>query len=496
MYMMGEALFWLSRATATRSMTLKVRGRNRAFVNALMTQDRALLSMKTPRSLHALLTAALLAFSPSPLPAQEAPPDFKRLVAKIDLQDGDTLVFLGDSITHQCLYTQYLETYFYTRYPARRLRFHNAGVGGDRAANALARFEDDVASFQPKFVTVLLGMNDGSYNHFQQPIFEAYEKDMTTLLERLAASGAVAVPMTPTMHDARAARLGGRAQEPRDTYYNGVLAFYGAWLREQAQVRGLGFVDMWSPLNQLTLEQRKRDAGWTMIKDAVHPGPTGQVVMAVAVLEDMVERTPVSHLKLTGSGTEIIAHASHGEASDLLSEAGKITFRFKAAALPWVLSPEAAEGFALTHAARRFSSERLTAPGLRRGTYDLLIDDKTVATFDHDQLAAGVELQGNSETPQHQQALRVALLNKQRNEQAVKPMRDQWSQLKGRRSNLRKAEQANDPELAQKKEEFEKWSAEFKTKVAELIAKAREVEEQIYQTNQPVAHRYELRLRK
>ena len=44
---------------------------------------------------------------------------------RLDLQDGDTLVFCGDSITHKCLYTQYVETYFYTRYPQRRITFDN-----------------------------------------------------------------------------------------------------------------------------------------------------------------------------------------------------------------------------------------------------------------------------------------------------------------------------------------------------------------------------------
>ncbi len=50
--------------------------------------------------------------------------------------------------------------------------------------------------------------------------------------------------MTPTMFDARAKRLKSDQAEPRNTYYNGVLALYGSWLREQAEVRGLGFVDM------------------------------------------------------------------------------------------------------------------------------------------------------------------------------------------------------------------------------------------------------------
>jgi hypothetical protein len=58
---------------------------------------------------------------------------------KITPADGDTFVFLGDSITAQGLYTQYLETYFYTRYPHLRLKFHNAGVSGDTAADALER---------------------------------------------------------------------------------------------------------------------------------------------------------------------------------------------------------------------------------------------------------------------------------------------------------------------------------------------------------------------
>src|SRR6187455_2186005 len=65
---------------------------------------------------------------------------------------GDTIVFLGDSITAQCLYTQYIEDYFYTRYPQLRLRFHNAGVSGDTAADALARFDRDVAAYRPTFV--------------------------------------------------------------------------------------------------------------------------------------------------------------------------------------------------------------------------------------------------------------------------------------------------------------------------------------------------------
>ena len=79
---------------------------------------------------------------------------------KLELADGDCLVFLGDSITHQCLYTQYVEDYFYTRFPNIRVKYHNAGVGGAKAWDALERFERDVAAYKPKYVTILLGMNE------------------------------------------------------------------------------------------------------------------------------------------------------------------------------------------------------------------------------------------------------------------------------------------------------------------------------------------------
>ena len=229
------------------------------------------------------------------------------------------MVFLGDSITHQCLYTQYVEDFFYTRYPKLHIHFHNAGVGGDRAKDALTRFDEDVAAYKPKYVTILLGMNDGGYTNYQQPIFDAYTKGMTTLLDQIAGLGATAVPITPTMFDARAKRLKGgtNVAEPRDTYYNGVLALYGAWLREMAEERGLGFVDMWSPLNNLTDAQRKKTPDFTMIQDGVHPGPAGQTVMAVAVIEDMVARTQVSQIVIGEKGGQRNATANGGTVTDL-----------------------------------------------------------------------------------------------------------------------------------------------------------------------------------
>ena len=114
-------------------------------------------------------------------------------------------MFLGDSITAQCLYTQYVENYFYTRYPHLRMHFHNAGVSGDTAADALARFDRDVAAYKPNYVAVLLGMNDGAAKQFETALFDTYRTDMQTLIARIRPSAPLPILLTPTMYDARMA---------------------------------------------------------------------------------------------------------------------------------------------------------------------------------------------------------------------------------------------------------------------------------------------------
>jgi lysophospholipase L1-like esterase len=414
----------------------------------------------------------------------------------MELKDGDTVVFLGDSITHQCLYTQYVENYFYTRYPKMRLHFHNAGVGGDRARDALTRFDEDVAPYKPKYVTVLLGMNDGSYRGFDQQVFDTYRTDMTTLLDRIEALGAIAIPMTPTMHDARAARVKG-GQEPRDTYYNGVLALYGAWLREMAQVRGLGFVDMYSPLNNLTMGKRKTDPDWTMIKDAVHPGPVGQTVMATSIIADMVKRTVVSQIAIDAVPGAPKSTVSNAKLDGLAYADGKLSFTALEGALPWVLPEDAAEGAQLTALGHRYSNQRVTVRLLPKGKYALKIDGQEVGRYTDAQLARGVELENNARTPQYQQALAVALLNERRNVEAYNPLRGQYAQLKGKRRDLQKAIEgleATDPQAVEKKSAFNQWYAEQKAKVAELRAAAKAIEDEIYRANQPKPHTYEITL--
>ncbi|MBI5384170.1 MAG: SGNH/GDSL hydrolase family protein [Verrucomicrobia bacterium] len=76
------------------------------------------------------------------------------------LRDGDTVVFLGDSITAARGYTKIVEHYTLMRFPERKVRFVNAGQGGDTASGCLQRLERDVFSKGATVVTVAFGVND------------------------------------------------------------------------------------------------------------------------------------------------------------------------------------------------------------------------------------------------------------------------------------------------------------------------------------------------
>ena len=421
--------------------------------------------------------------------------DLKAPLGKVELADGDSIVFLGDSITHQRLYTQYVEDYFYTRFPQQRLKLHNAGVGGAQAWDALQRFDADVAAYKPKYVTILLGMNDGRYQPFNQEIFDTYRTDMTELLERIKGIGATPILMTPTMFDSRAARATNRERPAESTQlYNSVLTYYGTWLREIAVENGHGFVDMWGPLNNITLDERKSDPAFTLIKDAVHPDAPGQVVMATALVGDAGLPRLVSRITININKNGPKANAKGGTVSDLVETDDGIEFTWQANSLPWVLPEEAQLGVKLTRLGHRLSQESLEIHGLEPGRYMLTIDDQEVGRFPASRFERHLELQANAKTPQYAQALEVATLNKQRNEGPVSELRNEWRKFQQYARVKRDA--AANPDNAQAKEQLDKLEAEIAgmdERVAAANAAAREIEDQIFAINQPPTRKYVLK---
>src|SRR6266699_6012968 len=104
------------------------------------------------------------------------------------LKDGDRVVFYGDSITDQRLYTTLTETYVVTRFPKLNVQFVHSGWGGDRVTGGGGgpidvRLQRDVLAYQPTVMTIMLGMNDGSYRAFDEAIFDRYGKGYQHIID-------------------------------------------------------------------------------------------------------------------------------------------------------------------------------------------------------------------------------------------------------------------------------------------------------------------------
>ena len=83
--------------------------------------------------------------------------------------------------------------------------------------------------------------------------------------------------------------------------------------------------------------------------------------------------------------------------------------------------------------------------------------------------------------------MEVALLNRERNDKAVRPLRDTWSKIKSLRNQLNSA----------KADDRTRIQNEITTKIAsakELVALGAEYETKLHQLAQPVTRTYEVRL--
>src|SRR5215813_7715747 len=109
------------------------------------------------------------------------------------LKDGDCVVFYGDSITDQRLYTTFTESFVLTRFPAMRVSFVHSGWGGDRVSGGAGgpidtRLPRDVFTYKPTVMTIMLGMNDGRYRAFDPAIFNDYSTGYKHIIESVKSS--------------------------------------------------------------------------------------------------------------------------------------------------------------------------------------------------------------------------------------------------------------------------------------------------------------------
>lgn len=347
------------------------------------------------------------------LAQDEAPP--RQPPAGFALHAGDRVVFYGDSITDQRLYTTFVETYVVTRFPGLDVRFVHSGWGGDRVSGGIGgaidvRLERDVVAHRPTLVTCMLGMNDAGYRPFEPALLSGYEKGLERLVEKVRA-GAPKVRLwliEPSPYDDVT-----RAPGLKDGQsYEEVLGRYRASVRALAERLGTGVADLDSAVVSCLTRAREKDPKLAekIIPDRVHPGPAGHLVMARALLGAWGAPALVSSVEIDARARRPLA-LENATVADV-SSSGSLSWRALEGSLPLAwdskdpVIPLALESSDVVEALDR---EVLRVANLEAPAATLKIDGVAVETFSRERWAEGVNL-ATLATPMRTQALAVHAL--------------------------------------------------------------------------------------
>ncbi|HEX5103095.1 MAG TPA: SGNH/GDSL hydrolase family protein [Pirellulaceae bacterium] len=205
------------------------------------------------------------------------------------LKAGDRVAIIGDSITEQKLYTKYMECYLLACSGVPDLAVMQYGWSGERANGFADRLENDLAGFKPTIATTCYGMNDGSYQPYNDQIGQAYEANMRRVLAGLAKLGvrttAVGSPGAVDQNFFRPGQMMG--DQPAHVAYNDNLAHLRDIAKQLAAETKQPFANVHDAMYQSMLKaQEKLGSKYDVCGgDGFHPGPGGQLIMAYAFLK-------------------------------------------------------------------------------------------------------------------------------------------------------------------------------------------------------------------
>ncbi len=356
-------------------------------------------------SLRRLLALVVLAITPLLVPTP--------VRAEFPLKDGDIWVMAGDSITAQHLHSNFFEAFCYARYPNLKFSFRNSGVGGHTIPTTLARFDYDIAAWNPTVVSVELGMNDKGGTPTDK-----FVANMGTMVERIRAIKArpVIFSASPMNNGDTMAKLGGNAgldayavalkafcakeNIPYADQFHALIDVWGNNKPKEAIASSLAVLKPLAADNSLAGVEHLRAflkaqedlpiKPVSMQGDAVHPGYPGQLMMAAALLKELGADGFVSSATLDSAAKVTEAKGCKMDAAK--AEGEKIEFDRLDERLPFPIPDEARCVLPLCPAILELSQYTLKVTGLKDGNYVLKINGIATATLTAKELGEGVNL--------------------------------------------------------------------------------------------------------
>lgn len=196
---------------------------------------------------------------------------------EILFKSGDTVAFLGDSITQHGFENKPLG---YVNLVADGLRENGiditvipAGISGETSVQMLARLDRDVIRKKPQWMFLSCGVNDAP-NGIDNPgvPLEKYQENITAILDRCQAEGIKVFILTATM-----------VLEDPAHISNKNLEAYNAFLRKIAAERSLPLADLNTRMQQAVARKDDLKSLYFTV-DGTHMSGRGNILMASGIL--------------------------------------------------------------------------------------------------------------------------------------------------------------------------------------------------------------------
>ena len=344
-------------------------------------------------------------------------------------EEGERVVFVGNSITHGGHYHSFIWLYYMTRFPDKPITIMNAGIGGESAWDMKDRLDYDVFNRKPTYVTLTFGMNDTGYDIYmkddakelsEQRIAKSLES-YREIEERLLAKNKI-----------KKVLIGGSPYDETSQFNNFILHNKNNAIlkiidaqRTSAKKNGWGFVDFNQPMREISRKEQEADSTFTFCRiDRIHPDNDGQMVMAYLFLKAQgLAGDEVSSVSIDAYHSSVITH-KNCKISKLKKNGADLTFDYLAYALPYPLDSISRSGWGNKRSQRdamqlvpfmeEFNQERFQVTNLEKGMYRLTIDNQFIDNLSSEKLANGVNLADYPNTPQYQQAAKIMYLNEER----------------------------------------------------------------------------------
>lgn len=207
------------------------------------------------------------------------------------LQDKERFLFIGDSITDMgrskpiahgnidAMGNSYVLFFFallYAKHPEYSIDIINMGISGNRVRDLKTRWEEDVMSFNPDWLSILIGAND-VWRQFDNPTnaeCHVLEKEYYNTLDELIAASKQTIKNIILLRPFF-------VEENKNDPMCAKMNVYGDMVKELSKKHDVHYIDLQSTFDEVL----KHKGHMVLSVDRVHPNPCAHMIIAQKILD-------------------------------------------------------------------------------------------------------------------------------------------------------------------------------------------------------------------